>query len=67
MNRFSPLMNNVADTDLSWRLTVEWSPFVFVFDLGEKENAKKKGVYKEADTNQELHLHLEIRNIGKQN
>lgn len=58
-------MTNVADIDLSWRLT-EMEPLVVCIWSRKKENDKKKGVYKEADTNQELHLHLEMRNIGKQ-
>lgn len=59
-------MTNVADIDLSWRLT-EMEPLVVCIWSRKKENdKKKKGVYKEADTNQELHLHLEMRNIGKQ-
>lgn len=43
----------------------EMEPLLFVFDPG-KRRTIKKGVYTEADTNQEMHLHLEMRNTGKQ-
>lgn len=44
----------------------EMEPLLFVFDPGKMRMLKKKGVYTEADTNQEMHLHLEMRNTGKQ-
>lgn len=37
-----------------------------LFDPGKMRTIKKKGVYTEADTSQEMHLHLEMRNTGKQ-
>lgn len=43
----------------------EMEPSLFVFDPG-KMRRTKKGVYTEADTNQGMHLHLEMRNTGKQ-
>lgn len=43
----------------------EIEPLLFVFDPG-KTRTIKQGVYTEADTNQEVHLHLEMKNTGKQ-
>lgn len=43
----------------------EMEPLLFAFDPG-KMRTIKEGVYTEADTNQEMHLHLEMRNTGKQ-
>lgn len=42
MKRFSLLMTNVADIGLSWRLTVKWSPLLFVFDPGKRRTIKKR-------------------------
>lgn len=46
----------------------EMAASLFVFDPGKMRTIKKKkkGVYTVADTNQGTHLHLEMRNTGKQ-
>lgn len=43
----------------------EMVSLLFAFDPW-KMRMIKKGVYTEADKNQEMHLHLEMRNTGKQ-
>lgn len=41
------------------------SVYIFVWKKDNNKNLKNTGVYTNADTNQEMHLHLEMGNAGK--
>lgn len=64
MSSFSPLNEQGCRHRSELTSHPETEPSLFVFDPG-KTRTIKRGVYTEADTNQETHLHLEMRNTGK--